>query len=148
MSTSLMNSSLLLQQCPTRLVRLILIVFVMGGKWPYSCCFVGCCLQDLFNIARRILVKLPSSFFSIRSVSVNVVHPFSNIDTTTAWTKLRFLLSFRSDFHMTDIQSLAVHAFASRVLMSVSVDKTLLPKKVNLSTSFRELPFSMEMSPV
>ena len=33
-----------------------LIVFVMGGRWPYSCCFVGCCLQDLFNIARSILV--------------------------------------------------------------------------------------------
>ena len=38
------------------LVRLTLIVFVMGGKWPYSCCFVGCCLQDLFNIAHSILV--------------------------------------------------------------------------------------------
>ena len=29
-----------------------MIVFVMGGRWPYSCWFVGCCLQDLFNIAR------------------------------------------------------------------------------------------------
>ena len=29
---------------------------------------------------------------------------------------------------MTDSLSLAVHAFASRVLMSVSVDETLLPK--------------------
>ena len=29
---SLMSSSLLLQQCPAGLVRLILIVFVMGGK--------------------------------------------------------------------------------------------------------------------
>ena len=55
-STSLMSSSLLLQQCPACLVRLTWIVFVMGGKWPYSCCFVGCCLQDLFNIARSILV--------------------------------------------------------------------------------------------
>ena len=54
--TSLMSSSLLLQQCPACLVRLIWIVSVMGGKWPYSCCFVGCCLQDLFNIARSILV--------------------------------------------------------------------------------------------
>ena len=27
-----------------------------GGKWPYSCCFVGCYLQDLFNTARSILV--------------------------------------------------------------------------------------------
>ena len=32
------------------------IVFVMGGKWPYSCWFVGCYLHDLFNIARIILV--------------------------------------------------------------------------------------------
>ena len=54
-STSLMSSSLLLQQCPACLVRLILIAFVMGGRWPYSCCFVGCCLQDLFNIARSII---------------------------------------------------------------------------------------------
>ena len=33
-STSLRSSSLLLQQCPACLVRLILIVFVMGGRWP------------------------------------------------------------------------------------------------------------------
>ena len=55
-STSLMSSSLLLQQCPACLVRLTWIVFVMGGRWPYSWCFVGCCLQDLFNIARSILM--------------------------------------------------------------------------------------------
>ena len=47
---SLMSLSLLLQQCPACLVRLTLIVFEMGGKWPYSCCFVGFCLHDLFNI--------------------------------------------------------------------------------------------------
>ena len=55
-STSITSSSLLLQQCPACLVRLIFIVFVTGGRWTYSCCFVGCCLQDLFNIARSILV--------------------------------------------------------------------------------------------
>ena len=49
-STSLMSSSLLLQQCPACLVRLTWIVFVMGGRWPYSWCLVGCCRQDLFNI--------------------------------------------------------------------------------------------------
>ena len=49
-STSLMSSSLLLQQCPACLVRLAWIVFVMGGRWPYSWCLVGCCCQDLFNI--------------------------------------------------------------------------------------------------
>ena len=30
--------------------------FVMGGRWPYSWCLVGCCRQDLFNIARNFLV--------------------------------------------------------------------------------------------
>ena len=55
-STSLMSLSLLLQQCPACLVRLTRIVFMMGGRWPNSWCFVGCCRQDLFNIACNILV--------------------------------------------------------------------------------------------
>ena len=44
-STSLMSTSLLLQQCPAGLVHLTWIVFVMGGRWPYSWCLVGCCCQ-------------------------------------------------------------------------------------------------------
>ena len=28
------------------------------------------------------------------------MHPYSSIDTTAAWTKLRFILSVRSDFHI------------------------------------------------
>ena len=55
-STSLMSSSLLLQQGPACLVRLTWIVFVMEGRWPYSWFLVECCRQDLFNIARSILV--------------------------------------------------------------------------------------------
>ena len=55
-STSLMSSSLLLQQCPACLVRLNCIVFAMWSKWPYSWCLVRCCRQDLFNIALNILV--------------------------------------------------------------------------------------------
>ena len=55
-STSLMSSSLVLQQCFACLVRLTWIVFMMGGRWPYSWCFVGCCCLDLFNTARSILV--------------------------------------------------------------------------------------------
>ena len=56
-STSLMSSSLLLQQCPACLVRLTWIVFVIGGRWQYSWCLVGCCCQDLFRIARSILIN-------------------------------------------------------------------------------------------
>ena len=120
---SLMSLSLLLQQCPACLVRLTCIAFVMGGKWPYSWCLVRCCRQDLFNIALNILVQLPSSFFSSRLVSVHVMHPYSSIDTTAAWKKLRFILSVRSDFHMIESLSIAVHAFVSRVSMSFSVDE-------------------------
>ena len=49
-STSLMSSSLLLQQCPACLVRLTWIVFVIRGRWPYSWCLVGCCRQDLSRL--------------------------------------------------------------------------------------------------
>ena len=113
-------------------------------------CYKGDTLINLYkvNIARSVLVELPSSFFSVRLISVHVVHPYTSIDTTAAWKKLCFILSLRFDIHMTDSLLLAVHAFASCVLMSFSVDKTLLPRKVNSSISFRELPFSVEMSPL
>ena len=68
--TLLMSSPLLLLQCPACLVRLAGIVFVMGGRWPNSWCFLVCCHQDLFNIARSILVLLPSRFFSSPLVDV------------------------------------------------------------------------------
>ena len=55
-STSLMSSSLLLQLCPACLVHLTWIVFMIGGRWLYSWCLVGCCRQDLFKIAYSILV--------------------------------------------------------------------------------------------
>ena len=55
-STSLMSSTLLLQQRPACLVRLTWTVFMMGCRWPNSWCFVGCCRQGLFNIACSVLV--------------------------------------------------------------------------------------------
>ena len=67
-------------------------------------------------------------FFSSRFVRVQVVHPYSSIDATAAWKKLRFLLSVRSDFHIIDSVLIAVHAFVNLVSMSFSVDETLLPR--------------------
>ena len=119
------NSSLLLHQCPACLIRLTWIVFVMGGRLPYSGCLEGRCLQDLFNKAYSILVSLPSSFSSSRLISVHVVHPYSSIGTTAAWKKLRFILLFRADYHMIDSLSIA---FASRMLISFSVDDSLLQR--------------------
>ena len=31
------------------------LIFEIVGKWPYSCCFVGCCFQDLFKTECSIL---------------------------------------------------------------------------------------------
>ena len=61
-STSLMSSFQLLKQCTARLVRLILIVFGIGGKWLYSCCFVGCCLQDCSVLLAAFLRSCRQAF--------------------------------------------------------------------------------------
>ena len=116
--TSLMNSSLLLQQCLTCLVCLIWMVLEMGGRWTYSCCFVGCCFQDLFNMTHSILEQFLFSFSSICLVSINVVHPYRRNDLTAAWKKLCFILSNKFDFHMIDNFLKAVHAFTSIVCSS------------------------------
>ena len=113
---------------------------MMDGRWLYSCCFVGCCHLDMFNAAYSILVWLMPSFFSIHLVSVHVVHPYSSIDTTAAWKKLCFILLVRSGFHMADSLLIAVHAFASCVLMSFLVNKV-----GDLVHLFQKTPFSVEM---
>ena len=109
------------------------MILEMEVRWPYYCCFVGCCFQDLFSIARSILMQFPSSFFSNR---VHVVHPYIRMDTTDAWKKLRFILSDWCDFHMINNLSIAVHAIAKCLLMSFSVDEMLLPMYVDLSINF------------
>ena len=124
-STSLMSSPLLLQQCPACLTW---IVFVMGGRWPYSWCLVRCCHQDFFDIPRSFLVQLPSSFFFIRFISIQVVHPYSSIDTTAAWKKLRFILSVRS--YITDL----------------SVCANLKKNEVSHCVVSKELDFNLKVS--
>ena len=86
-----------------------------------------------------------SNFFSIRLVSVHVVHPHSKIDITTTWKKLCFILSDWSYLDMIDNLLIAIHAFTRRILMSFSVDETLLSRYVNSYTNFRELQFSVEI---
>ena len=80
-STSLMSSSLLLQQCPACLVRLTWIVFVIGGRWPYSWCLVGCCCQDLSkfrfifsidNIEYSSFINITNYLFFSLSLSVSL----------------------------------------------------------------------------
>ena len=116
------RGALLRQQCPACLVRLIWVILAMGGRWPYSHCFLRCCFPDLFNIDRSILMQFPSIL-----VSVHVVHPYSTIEKTTGERKLRFIWPDKFDSHMIDNLSIAVHAFAcnkASILLSLLTDKT------------------------
>ena len=83
---SFINSFFLLQPCPAYLVCLTWMVLEIGNKWLYCSCFVGCCFQDLFNIAHNILVQFPTCFLSICFVSIYL----SCIYTATAWKKSQF----------------------------------------------------------
>ena len=62
------------------------------GKFMYSCCFVGCRFQALFNKIRSTLLQFSSYLFSIRLVSLIVVHLWRRIVTNAAWKKLRFMV--------------------------------------------------------
>ena len=115
---------------------------MVGG---YTAAILWDVASRMLTIVHRILVQLPWSFSTMCLVSSQVVHPYSSMDTTAAWKKLYFILSARSEFHMTDSLSITAHAFATRVWMSFLVDEMLLPRLVKLSTSFREPLFSMEI---
>ena len=102
-STSLMSSSLLLQQCPACLVSLTCIVFVTGGRWPYSWCLVGCCLFyhaffvfDLwkfyyFDLLRVLLTSISWwSFTSVRMTASLLRSPrlfsiLANLSRLVVW---------------------------------------------------------------
>ena len=83
-------------------------------------------LTPLQRCSWCILQSQPTGHYS-RLVSIHVVHTYSSNDMIVALKKLRFILSVRSDFCMTDSLLIAVHAFVSHMSMSVSVDETLFP---------------------
>ena len=56
-NTSLMSSSLLLQQCPACLVRLTWKVFVIGGRWPYSLGHGYLSMAVLFSSIEATLIE-------------------------------------------------------------------------------------------
>ena len=67
-----MSSSLLLQQCSACLVHLTWIVFMMGGRWPYSWCLVGCCRQDLLFLNKPDLICLHTvKWFQVLRCNIN-----------------------------------------------------------------------------
>ena len=84
-----------------------------------------------------ISIYLLSNFSSSRFVSVHVVHPYSSIDVTAVWKKLRFILSVRSDFHIIDSLLITVHAFVS--LVSIDGNYTRMLRAI-LNKSWQQHP--------
>ena len=116
-----------------------------GGKWLYSCLMEDC-FQDMINITCSILLPFPSSFFSISFVCLHGLYPYCSLGTTTDWKIYCFILSDRSDFHMINNLSIAIHDFARWISTSLSGDEMLLPRFVNLSKNFEEPTFRVQMS--
>ena len=52
------------------------MILAMEGKWPYRCCFMEFCFQNLFDLARNFLIQFLSRFVSKHFFSVHVVHPY------------------------------------------------------------------------
>ena len=97
-STSLMSSSLLLQQCPAHLVRLTCIVFVMGGRWPYSWCFGGVAARTCFQKFHSCLFCFFNTNFmmsyKISNRSVMWIRKYSAVSKEKYSS--RFLIKFNS----------------------------------------------------
>ena len=81
-STSLMSSSLLLKQWPACLVRLTWIVFVMGGRWPYSWCMpfsIALVRNEIQTSSSKIwsqIAETISSDDNRNTMSASLVHLF------------------------------------------------------------------------
>ena len=113
------------------------------------------------HIARSILVQFTSSFFSICFVSVQVVHPYSRIETTTTWKNcyLFYWIGLTSIWSITNRQqsmaslvtywwlfnlynSIVIISIAPTSLRNSVIEKLLQEKKENsFLHTFEEFDF-------
>ena len=91
---TLTSSSLLLQQCPACHVRLTWIVFVIGGRWPYSWCLVGCCRQGLFKIDVNMCILGKISWYHHKTK----MQGFSNKQSLLAWQWVNYFNGKKNNF--------------------------------------------------
>ena len=118
----------------------------MKNKWPYSCCCVGCCFQDLFL---RHATSLNNSHLAF-SPYISLESWWCSHTIIVTWLQLeRILLLFyqRLNFHTINNLSIVIYAFSMRKFTSVLVDRIWLSKYLNLSTNFSGLPFNEEIVP-
>ena len=108
-------------------------IFEMRGKWPYSCCLVGMLLPRFVQNCIVFLFSSNLAFFPcVLLASMWCIHIVVLIQPQRG--------KDRSDFHIIDNFSIATNTYAKCMLTSLSTDKRLLPRYVNLFTNFRGLP--------
>ena len=123
-STSLMSSSLFLQQCPACLVRLTWMVFVIGGRWPYSWCLVGCCRQDLLKIARSKCQMLRIYIYIYIYICICMyIHHHHHHVVPLAWISLtlsrHFSLSFIASGWSSGLHLVSSHSYVCMFVLVV-----------------------------
>ena len=91
--------------------HLINMVSEMGGKWPYSHCFVESCLKQYATSL------CGSHLVLFQGISWKWCSHIADI--ATAWKNSHFILSERLDFHMVINPSIAVHALYICILVSL-----------------------------
>ena len=130
----------------------LLVFFVLLGwfvRWEVS----GWTAAVLTGGAFRICSKQHLAFLCNLAFFFQVFHRSPGVATIQLYwhsynlEHSRFILSKRSTFHVIDNMFIAVHTFSMYMLTSLSVDETLLPCYEKWSTSFRILPFNVEMAP-
>ena len=82
-------------------------VIGMRGKWPYSCCFDICCLQNMFNIAGSILVQSLFTFF-VSFIHLSSIPIITEIPTLVVNinTRLAFFENVKSYGYRKDMKNI------------------------------------------
>ena len=119
----------------------------MSCRFPYNLCLVGCCFHEMLSAARSIRVYVPSNLCSRCFVSVHVVEPYISTDSTVARKNFRFKSSVRRDSQMEFILFRAFHALPIRMLTSLSVSATSLPRYTNEYTCLTVSPLRVFIEP-
>ena len=119
---------------------------MIGGKWLYND-FVGTDPRIYSKKDTAFLCCSYQAFFFNRFVRGLGVQPYTITDMTIVWKIFRFILSEISDFYIIDNPSIAVHAFSTRTLTSLSKNEILLPMYMNWFTVFWGLPLKKEIVP-
>ena len=141
-STSLTISSFLLQQCPAYLVRLACIVFVIGGRWPYSWRRVVYCCQDLFNKSSNLqhverCLDFPLRIVTYHKKQINIIEP-----TIHYWDLFAKWVEFLPMVRETRVQPKTQKMVLDTSLLNTQHYKVCIKGKVGKSEWSKTLPYT------